>query len=466
MQIKTNINILSHLNSFDWFVFTIILALTFSFVLWGHFKKEKTLNKEENFLDHLILGRKLTLPLFVATLVASWYGGIFGVTTFAFKKGIFTFLTQGLFWHITYIIFALFIVDKIKKYKAITLPDLIHKMFGPRSAKLGALFIFINVLPIAYCMSLGFFLQMFFDLDLQILIVIGTGIVVLYSLFDGFRAVIYSDLIQFFIMCSSVFIILLFSYIEFGGWSFLKEHLPTQHLNLTGGESLATTFTWGLIALATLIDPNFYQRCFAANSTRTAKSGILWSTVIWILFDICTTGGALYAKAVMPNAHPDNAYLIYAMQLLPHGLRGFVLAGILATILSTLDSYLFIGGTTLSFDGLPLRWRRKISMQRMGIIIVGIMTVLLVPFAGGSITNLWKTLGSYQAAGLLFPVMFGYFFPNKISDNQFLIISLSGVIATTIGRSMEDLKEIALYMGIITAIVVTMACLLKSKSYK
>ena len=105
-----------------------------------------------------------------------------------------------------------------------------------------------------------------------------------------------------------------------------------------------------------------------ATSTCTA-------TVIWILFDICTTSGAMYARAVIPEAASDKAYLIYALQILPNGIRGFVLAGILATILSTLDSYLFIAGTTVSFDLMPKRFKGKIYLHQLGIIIVGLIVV-------------------------------------------------------------------------------------------
>ncbi|HLD43896.1 MAG TPA: sodium:solute symporter family protein, partial [bacterium] len=84
-------------------------------------------------MDHLIMGRSLGLTLFVGTLVSTWYGGIFGVTEIAFNQGIYNFVTQGFFWYLTYLIFAFCLVDKIRQYEAITLPELIKKMFGPRA---------------------------------------------------------------------------------------------------------------------------------------------------------------------------------------------------------------------------------------------------------------------------------------------------------------------------------------------
>jgi hypothetical protein len=67
------------------------------------------------------------------------------VSQIAFNNGIYSFVTQGFFWYLSYIIFALFITKKIKKFDAMTLPDLVGQMFGPLSQKLSALFNFINL---------------------------------------------------------------------------------------------------------------------------------------------------------------------------------------------------------------------------------------------------------------------------------------------------------------------------------
>ena len=399
-------------------------------------------------MDFLVMGRCLTLPLFTATLVATWYGGIFGVTRIAFEKGIFNFVTQGLFWYITYIIFAFFIVDKVSRHHAVTLPDLVEKMFGPRSAKIASIFNFFNVLPITYVISLGFFLQVLFGGELWIMMVIGVLIVLSYSLWGGLRGIVFSDVIQFFTMCLGVFLILVFSISNYGGWNFLKENLPASHFSLTGNMGWGATIVWGLIALSTLVDPNFYQRCFASKNPDVAKRGILLSTIIWFCFDVCTTLGAMYARAVMPEASSENAYLIYAIKILPEGLRGLMLAGILATILSTLDSYLFLSGTTVGFDFMPKKWRGWWGWRRLGMVASGALAVVMAIFFKGDIKAVWKTLGSYSAACLLFPVLYGYIFPRKVQDNQFVLACILGVIATTWWRSLENGVD-ELYIGLL-----------------
>ena len=450
--LKTSLALWNFISPLDWVIFFLVLFATGAMVIYGHTKKSQ--EDGDSLLDILLMGRRLTLPLFVATLVATWYGGIFGVTKIAFERGIYNFVTQGLFWYFSYIIFALFIVDKIEKYRALTLPDLVGKMFGPRSAKVAGVFNLFNLLPIAYVISLGLFLQLLFGGSLEMMMGLGVVAVLFYSLWGGLRSVVFSDLVQFVTMCVGVFLILLFSLSTYGGWSFLKSHLPPEHFSLTGGVGWGTTFIWGFIALSTLVDPNFYQRCFAALSPKVAKRGIFLSTLIWLGFDICTTLGAMYARAVIPEADSGSAYLTYAVQILPSGLRGFVLAGILATILSTLDSYLFLAGTTVGLDLLPERFKGRVALQRLGVVSVGGFAIAMALFFEGNIKEVWKTLGSYSAACLLLPVVCGYLFPGKIKDNQFLFSSLLGVAGTTwwriIDRPEWGLSLDEFYVGVLS----------------
>lgn len=440
MRFEPSLDFSTTITALDWIVFATVLAMTVAAVLVGQYKKQATIqshNENANFLDLLLMGRQLTLPLFVGTLVATWYGGIFGVTEIAFSKGIYNFVTQGLFWYVAYIIFALFIVRHVKQYEAVTLPDLIGNMFGPHSARLSGVFNFFNVLPISYVISLGLFLQAISGYSLFHSMFLGVSLVVLYSMWGGMRAVVFSDLVQFFVMCSSVAVILIMSVFTFGGYDFLSRSLPEEHFSLTGGEGIGTTLVWGFIALSTLVDPNFYQRVFSAQSTRVARNGILISTAIWFCFDICTTLGAMYARAVIPEAESGLAYMVYALQLLPDGVRGFVLAGILATILSTLDSYLFLAGTTLSYDLASQKYKGKIFLHHLGIVFVGVLSVIMALSFEGNIKSVWKTLGSYSASCLLLPVLYGYLFPGKIKDKQFVFSCLVGVLGITYWRNFR-----------------------------
>ena len=65
--------------------------------------------------------------------------------------------------------------------------------------------------------------------------------------------------------------ILIYLYIDYGGYSFLERKLPEAKLSIPGNLSWGYLFSWGFIALVTFIDPNFYQRSFAGSGARTIR---------------------------------------------------------------------------------------------------------------------------------------------------------------------------------------------------
>lgn len=417
------------ITTIDWIVFFAVLLLTFLVVWYGNNAKNQLSKKDQySAVELLLMGRRLTLPLFVATLVATWYGGIFGVTQLTFEKGIYNFLTQGVFWYITYLIFAFYLVKKIRQHQVLTLAEYAGDQFGPRAEKLTAVLNFFNLLPMAYIISLGLFLQAIFGGSYIIHCLIGLTLVTAWSLWGGFRAVVFSDVVQFGVMILSVFLVVVFSWVEMGPPTIFQEALPASHLSLTGGESMANILVWGFIALSTLVDPNFYQRCLAADSEKTARRGIIYSTIVWVFFDLCTTVGALYARVAMPEANSQNAYLIHALNMTPPGVRGLILAGILAIILSTLDSYLFNAATCVSYDFFNKKVQFKPWHHHLALIGVAILSLLLSLQFNGNVVEVWKTMGSFSAACLLFPFLCSQLFPRRLSENSFIGAVLTGII--------------------------------------
>ena len=450
---------ISYLHSLDWCVFGSILAITFAAAFYGNLRLKRTTSSSMTPLDYLLMGRQLTLPLFVATLVATWYGGIFGVNEITFNYGIYNFVTQGVFWYAAYLIFAFFIADKIAGYNSITLPDLTARLFGPKSAKVAAFFTLFYMLPVAYVLSLGMFLHMIFGISVLSGMILGMLFTCLYTVWGGFRSVVFSDVIQFFVMCTAVLLVVIFSVTHFGGLGFLKAHLPATHFTLTGGNSWLNTFVWGFIALATLIDPSFYQRCFAAKNPQVVKKGILISTFIWFCFDLCTTAGSLYARALLPHAQPGQAYFFYSVQLLPVGLKGFFVAGILAIILSTLNSFLFIASNTLSFDLLRSRFTNVVFSNRIAIFAVGTLSIVLAQFFNDSFKEIWLVLGSYFSACLLLPILFGYLYPGRISDGLFSAAALTSAVLMTLWHVLPK-PEVWGFLDPFYIGVLTSACIL------
>jgi SSS family solute:Na+ symporter len=403
------------LTALDWIFLSLGILLGPLYVLVKSSKSPST------FMEQLSMGRKLTLPLFVVTIVSTWYGGILGVTDLAYQKGIYNFITQGLFWYLSYLFFAWFMIKKIRPLQAYTLPEIVRHLYGERAEKIAALLNFINLLPMAYAVSIGYLLQFFLGGELWLNSLIGVLFVCLYSSWSGLRAVVYSDAIQFVFMFLAVSLVVIFSFSEYGGVSFLSSSLPEHYFSPQSDLSPMMLFVWALIATTTLIDPNFYHRCLVAQNEKTARRGIFIATSIWFVFDICTTLGGMYARAILgPQTELDSPYLEYALGLLPPGLKGIFLAGVFATVLSTLDSFLFLSSATLGHHLLPKRWQDKKRVQTVSVFAIGLLSVPMAMIFSGQIADMWLFTGGLSAAILLIPMLFGLYSTKRFSPKSFL----------------------------------------------
>ena len=94
-----------------------------------------------------------------------------------------------------------------------------------------------------------------------------------YVYLGGFRSVVRTDILQFVLMFGGFALILPFCLIEYGGLDFLTGALPDGHFTWHGGNTLQYILVWYAIATATLIEPAFYQRCYAAKSESVARRG-------------------------------------------------------------------------------------------------------------------------------------------------------------------------------------------------
>lgn len=360
--------------------------------------------------DYLVMGRRLTLPSFVATLVTTWYGGVLGVGEFTFRYGISNWIVFGVPYYIGALLFALYFARRAHRTKFYTVPDLLNHAYGRPAALAGAVVVQILNSPAPYVLMLAILLQLLFGWGFLPALAVGTFFSVVYSLRGGFPSVVIADRVQFVLMFAGFMVALPFLGMTYGGLSFLQSKVPTTHFAWHGGNNLQYIFVWYLIALQTLVEPTFYQRAFAAKDEATAQRGVLISIGFWMLFDFLTTCTGLYARALMPDlADPVSAFPRLAAEFLPPVMRGLFFLGLLATIMSTVDGYTFIGGVNFGRD-LIWRWRREPDEENVNRYSqIGFVVTALLAFALAlwfrSAVDLWHHVGSIGVPALLIPLI-------------------------------------------------------------
>jgi SSS family solute:Na+ symporter len=282
--------------------------------------------------------------------------------------------------------------------------------------------------PAPYILMVAFMLQLLLGWSFILSLLIGTIISTCYVYFGGFRSVVQTDKFQFILIFLGFFVILIYLVNGYGGYDFISQQLPPLHLSWLGGNTLQYVIVWFFLASWTFIDPGFHQRCAAAKTNRIAKRGILLSILFWFLFDFLTVSTGLYAAAILQDIDPILAYPLLANKVLPSFLKGLFLTGLLAVIMSTIDSFSFLSAITFGRD---LFWRFKLntkhtltSYTRFGLILTALIALVLC-MSFPSVIELWYIIGSLFIPSMILPLFTAYFSKYKLTGNQTFIVMIA-----------------------------------------
>lgn len=467
--------------SIDYVVVFFYLLIVIFFGFHPIIKRKKT---EPNLLtkDFIFAGRKVTLPFFVASLVATWYGNILGIGEFVHRNGLLAWFCFGVVYYFSAIAFAFLLSSKIKKSFAHTIPEQISQTFGKKNLFLSSIIILLITFPSVYVLMVGIFVQVFFNLNLNLSIVFATFFCFSYIFVGGFKTNILTNTAQFLIMYTGFFIFTYFS-LNSVGWDLnFISLLPKYHLHLFGGTSWQYVVSWVLISFQTFVDPSFYQRCLTAKDVHTAKIGIFLSVGFWIIFDLMTLFLGLVAKYHFPDIPSIYAFPKLSNWVLPPFWKGVVIIAMLSTIISTLESYAFLSGVIIGKNILKkvsiFRNSSELMLIRTGIAISGFFSILLsilIPSAIGLIF----TTSSIVVPALFYPLMFSYSKRKLLTQRQvsiMLIFSSIFTLLTVIAK--ESLKHMnnpifgfvfnfePMVIGFSFSTILTLVFLIINKYYK
>jgi SSS family solute:Na+ symporter len=427
---------------FNFLPFIIYLSL----LLFLGFRSRRKSSDES---EYLLGSRSLTLPAFVATLVATWYGGILGVGEFVYSYGISNWIIMGLPYYFFALLFAFILAPKIRQADNYSIPDMLYKTYNRPIGVLGSFFIFIMISPAPYILMLAILLKMFLHISFFVSLLLGTLFSVIYVYNGGFRSVVKTDILQFILMFSAF--IILFIYLMNSDIALvdLPNHLDAQHLDFSGGLSWQNIVVWFCIASWTFIDPGFHQRSAAAKTPNIARKAVVISVGFWFVFDMLTTISGLYAVALLPEIEPLMSFPLLAQMILPPFLQGLFFVGLAAIIMSTVDSYTFLSALTLGRDILGhFSFIRNIKEDnisvKIGLIvsaIIAIILVLLIP----SVINLWYTLGSLFIPALLLPLLGSYFRKLRITNQLTLMAMVSGFMISFLAFLWGEFHQVGGY---------------------
>ena len=391
------------LSSFDWTIICIYFLILLGIVLSAS-RRQKTTT------DYFLAGRNVGFFAIGASIFASNIGSehIVGLAGQGASTGLAMAHYELHAWIV--VLLAWVFVPFYYQSKVFTMPEFLEKRFGKEPRWILSIvsltaYVLTKVSVTVYAGALVFqtLLPDTFGSPQNafwvgaITTVTLTG---LYTVAGGLRAVLYTDLLQTIILLIGSTAITYFGLIELGGFNELRVFASENVAQYALWRPLSDPdFPWLGILIASPIvgiwywctDQYIVQRTLAAKDLKTARRGALlgaffkiWPVLIFLVPGLI--GAALNAKGILEisidtngNIIGDQVFPTMVATLLPEGLRGLVVAGIIAALMSSLSS-LFNSTATLFTLDIYKKIKPKVSEQKL--VLIGRMATLVVVVFG------------------------------------------------------------------------------------
>lgn len=240
-------------------------------------------------------------------------------------------------------------------------------------------------------------------------IIVLTG---LYTVAGGLRAVIYTELLQTFILVFGSVTLLAMGLAAVGGWGALQAQVPGEFFSMWKPAD-HPDFPWtGIVFGAPILgvwywctDQYIVQRVLAARNLGEARSGTLFAGFLKILpVFLFVLPGVIAASLYddIGGATSDQAFPALVTRILPLGLKGLVIAGLLAALMSSLSSVFNSCSTLITWDVYRkvrphASERRLVTVGRAATTVLVVLGLLWIPFMKYISSHLYIYLQSVQA---------------------------------------------------------------------
>ncbi len=337
--------------------------------------------------DFMVAGRRLTWPILVGTLLATWIGSgsIFGGGTLGFEQGFAALWQPAGAWIGLALIY--FIAARARRFGMFTVPDLMEARYNVAARVLST---FATIVSYTIIVSYqfrggGIVLNLILpDISLFEGIVLTAVFATLFTAFAGLLSVAYTDIANGTIIVTSLVVAVPALARSAGGWAQVRSNLDPSHFSLMGTMSLQEALGFFLPTMFLLLgNANMYQRFFAAKDERHARRSVAG----WIV-GLLVVETLVIALAVIGSSMPQFRDLEIHAHIIPtvarHGLPVLVgcllLSAVAAIIVSTADSFLLVPATNLVRD-IYQRFihpnaseRRIVWLSRAAVVLLGLVS--------------------------------------------------------------------------------------------
>ena len=412
--------------------------------------------------NYAIADRAYSDFVLTLTLIATLEGGTstIGVVTNICSDGIImTAVSLGVV--ISYLLTGLLIAPKIAFFEgSITMGEVMGRLYGAKASIITGMvgFLFCILIVASQTLALGYVCESLLGIEKDIAIWIGGCMMIIYASLGGIKSVAITDVIQFSLLIVVVPLIAKVGVNHVGGFSKLWDKIPAEKLKIFGHEKFTYYFVlfliWTICPVFSLSPPSM-QRMLMARDKQQASRMFIITGIFVIPFQFIVTVIGFSVLVSYPAINANTALPHMVNELFSIGTKGWTVAGLLAVIMSTADSYLNSGGLLLSHDVVkPMLDKSKVVINELQLVklttlILGIGAIF-IGLLSENLVELIFYASSLFGSTVMIPFVAGIL--GVKTDAKSFFIAFFVTLVTFI-LSVLLLKEKLQYLALLFAII-------------
>jgi SSS family solute:Na+ symporter len=412
----------------DWTFFLGFFGVVIGFSLW----KSRGSSSGE---DYFLAGRGLPWWLIGISIVAAnisteQFVGMAGQGAGAVGLAVSWWQLIG---SIGVVLIAFTLLPRFLKAGIYTMPEYLEYRYNVLARSIFAVLtvlIYVVVLITAVLFSGALTLHTIFGTDLALSAWLIGCAAAIYTSWGGLKAVAWADLIQGIALLAGGLIVFFLGLSAVGGWeSFATVNKDKLRMVLPANDpSLPWTGVLGGMWIVLIyycgLNQFIVQRNLAAKTLRDGQLGMVFAGALWLLVPFAIVMPGIMAFQLYPEellANPDKAYPTLIANLLPVGLRGFLLAALAGAITSSLASMLNSASTVFTLDVVQrlikpdASQRSLVLLGRVMVIVFIVIGCLLAPMLAdpkfGGVFQFIQQFQGYIWPGVVAAFLFGMIVP-------------------------------------------------------
>ena len=431
------------ISTVDWFVIGLYFLLVFGVALWASQREKST---RETSRGYFLAGRNVGWFVVGASLFASNIGSehLVGLAGTGAASGVAVAQFEILASLVLLILGWVFVPFYLRS-GVFTMPEFLERRYSSGARWYLAIISVVGYVLTKISVTIaagGIVFEALMGINFwtgALVVVIATGI---YTVFGGLRAVLYTDLLQMFVLVGGAMIVTVVGLSELGGWNGLYQVAGSDFFTLWKPIS-DPDFPWTGILLGAPIlgvwywctDQFIVQRVLSATNQDHARRGTIFGGFLkqLPLFIFVIPGVIAHALAVsgrLELAEPDQALPALIGALLPAGLRGIVVAGLLAALMSSLSSVFNSCSTLITLDIYkklhPTASERRLvrvgQVSTAGLVGLGLLWIPMMDSISGQLYQYLQSVQGYISPPIAAVFLIGIFW--KRANSRGAIASL------------------------------------------